>query len=111
MPENASAASGFTIDPTTIPQLQKAFQDAVAQLQPVLAQAQHSLPMAGPAMTDDASTQFQAAFNQSATQQLDSLKAFEQRLNQVLSTLGSIQQAYNSNDQETARNLTNQLGS
>ncbi|WP_028936597.1 PE domain-containing protein [Pseudonocardia spinosispora] len=111
MPDNAPAAGGFRIDPTTIPQLQKAFQDALAQLRPVLQEAGHSLPMASPAMADEASTQFQAAFNQSATQHLDSLTAFEQRLNQVLATLGSIQRAYDSNDQDTARNLAAQLGS
>lgn len=111
MPTEPGAASGFTIDPTTIPQLSKAFQDALAQLQPVLRDARHSLPMAAPAMADEASTQFRAAFDTSAAQQLDSLTAFEQRLNQVLSGLGAIQRAYDANDQETARSLTTQLES
>jgi hypothetical protein len=113
MTDNASG-SGFTIRPEAVPQLRTAFQDASEQLRSALADVQ-GLRITQPAMADEASIEFQAAFNAAAGEgpgsAAESLKAFEQRLAAVLAQLGAIQQAYDSNERDTAAQLSGQLDS
>ncbi|HEY4007062.1 MAG TPA: hypothetical protein VGM60_18005 [Pseudonocardia sp.] len=107
-----NTASGLKLEPDMIPKLRRAFENAIQQLQPALGQAQ-SAQLAAPAMKDQASVDFQTAFNKSAVQGPDSaaesLKAFHQRLQGVVQQLGAIQQAYNNHDTELAQNLSSQL--
>lgn len=105
-----TTGAGFTITPEAIPTLQKAFQTASQQLDRAIAQVTQA-QLTKPAMGDQPSTQFQQQFTQAAQRQSAQLGAFKQRLDQVMQSLGEIQQAYDQHEQATARSLTSRLES
>ena len=110
-------ASGATqgdlrLQPDMIPKLQKAFTEALAQLEPAIQQALGDGKITAPVMADPASKDFADAFNAeaggSATQ---ALQQYQQRLHGVVAQLGAIQQAYDKNESDTATMLSRQLES
>ncbi|HEX4361307.1 MAG TPA: hypothetical protein VH141_27475 [Pseudonocardia sp.] len=115
MANNATGSGDLTLEPSMIPKLRRAFQSALDQLEPLARGGADQFRMTRPAMADGASTEFQAAFNKIAADgpesAAQSLRAYRQRLAGVLKQLGDIQRAYDSNEHETAAELSRQLGS
>ncbi len=110
-------ASGATqgdlrLQPDMIPKLQKAFTEALAQLEHAIQRALSDGKINAPSMADSASQDFASAFNAeaggSATQ---ALQQYQQRLHGVVTQLGAIQRAYDKNETDTAATLSRQLES
>lgn len=99
--------------PQMIPALRQAYQEALDQLRPVLAEARSGFRIDQPAMGDQASAEFRQAFNQHTCDGPGSvheqLTAFEQRLRETVDTLAAIQQAYDRNETATAAELSRRL--
>lgn len=109
--KTGGTSDGFTLQPHLIPELRKAYGDALGQLDALLGQGPFGV--AQPAMADQASTDFQTAFNQFTDSgpgsMRESLVGFQQRLREAVDKLGAIQQAYDRNESETAAMLSRQL--
>jgi hypothetical protein len=108
---SGSGQGNLKLEPTMIPKLQQAFQSAIDQLQPLSQGGGQNLTMSAPAMADDASKGFQAELNQAATHGAQAIQEYGTRLQGVLTQLGAIQRAYDSNEQQTAADLSRQLES
>jgi hypothetical protein len=117
MANNASGSGqgNLKLEPHMIPKLREAFQSALEQLQPLTRGGQDGLSISKPAMADQSSVEFQTAFNKVAGDGPESaaqaLTEYGQRLESVLKQLGAIQHAYDSNEHQTAAELSRQLGS
>jgi hypothetical protein len=111
---NHPGSDGFRVEPATIASLRQAFQSAIQQLQPALRDADN-LRIRTPAMADQASIDFQTAFNTAADggpdSAVQSLKAFEQRLHGAVQQLDAIAQAYGHTEQNNAEHLHTHLES
>jgi len=107
---HTTSGAGFHITPEAIPTLQKAFAAASTQLDQAIAKVKQA-QLTKPAMGDQPSGQFLQAFQKATQQQSAQLDAFKQRIEQVMQSLGQIQQAYDQHEQATAQNLTSQLES
>jgi hypothetical protein len=107
------AHGDLRLQPQAIPRLKQAYQQALGQLESVLADARSGFRIDRPAMTDDASTGFQTAFNSHTSDGAGSIReqvtAFEQRLRDAVDKLGAIQAAYERNETGTAAVLSRQL--
>jgi hypothetical protein len=112
---SGSGQGNLKLEPHMIPKLQQAFQNALEQLQPLTLGGQSDLSITRPAMADQSSVEFQSAFNKVAGDGPESaaqaLREYGQRLEGVLKQLGDIQHAYNSNEHQTAAELSRQLES
>jgi len=117
MANNASGSGqgNLKLEPHMIPKLRQAFQSALDQLKPLTQGGPEQFRMNSFAMGDDASKDFQAAFNTIASDGPESaaksLKEYGQRLEGVLKQLGDIEHAYQNNEHETAAQLSRQLES
>ncbi len=109
--DTGGTSGGFTLRPHMIPELRKAYGDALGQLDALLAQGPFGVER--PAMADQASTDFQTAFNQFTDSGPGSMReglvGFQQRLREAVDELGTIQQAYDRNETESAAMLSRQL--
>jgi hypothetical protein len=107
------AHADLRLQPQAIPKLKQAYQQALTQLEGVLADARSGFRIERPAMMDDASLGFQNSFNGAAADGSGSIRAqlsvFEQRLREAVDKLGAIQQAYDRNETGTAAVLSRQL--
>ena len=107
------AHGDLRLQPQAIPQLKQAYQQALSQLETVLADARSGFRIERPAMTDEASLGFQTAFNSYAGDGPGSIReqltAFEQRLRETVDKLGAIQAAYDRNETGTAAVLSRRL--
>lgn len=107
------AHGDLRLQPQAIPQLKHAYQQALSRLEGVLADARSGFRIERPAMMDDASTGFQAAFNGHTDSGPGSIReqvtAFEQRLREAVDQLGAIQAAYDRNETGTAALLSRRL--
>lgn len=107
------APGDLRLQPEAIPKLKQAYQQALTQLEGVLADARNGFRIEHPAMADEASVGFQTAFNGYSANGPGSIReqvtAFEQRLRETVDKLGAIQQAYDRNESGTAAALSRQL--
>jgi hypothetical protein len=107
------AHGDLRLQPQAIPQLKVAYQQALTQLEGVLADAKSGFRIERPAMMDDASVGFQTAFNGYAADGAGSIReqlaAFERRLRETVDRLGAIQQAHDRNETAIAATLSRQL--
>jgi hypothetical protein len=103
---------GFSLRPEAIPELKRAYTDALRQVQPLLADLD-GLAIAQPAMTDQASQDFRAAFNRFTAEGPGSVReglaGFARQLRDTVETLGAIEHAYARDDSDTAAALTRRL--
>jgi isopenicillin N synthase-like dioxygenase len=107
---NTTSGAGLQIQPDVIPQLQSSFKAAADIVEQLAAKAQGAM-LTAPAMGDPPSNAFKEAFSSAVQQHQTQLTAFQQRLRQVIQSLGETQQAYNQHEQATAQNMTSRLGS
>jgi hypothetical protein len=112
------AHGGLRLQPQAIPELKQAYLQALSQLEGVLADAGRADAGGGfriqrPAMMDDASTGFQAAFNGYVEDGPGSVRqqvtAFRHRLHDAIDKLDDIARAYDRNETGTAAVLSRQL--
>ncbi|MGI8815910.1 MAG: hypothetical protein ACR2G2_11730 [Pseudonocardia sp.] len=94
-PTANAAPGGLRLQPNMIPRLTRVYQEALDQLAPVLADAKDGYRIDQDAMGDAASTRFQTAFNQYASDGAGSVReqvtAFERRLRATVDKLAAIQ--------------------
>jgi len=107
------AHGDLRLQPQAIPRLTRAYQQALHQLDGVLADARSGFRIERPAMLDDASTGFQSAFNSYAGDGPASIReevtAFQRRLRETVDELGAIQAAYDRDEAATAAMLSRRL--
>ena len=102
--------AGLKLEPHMIPRLRQAFQSALDQLSSLSGTASSgALRIATPAMADQASVEFQAAFNKAADEAGQQLGDYRSRLQGVLEQLDAIQKAYDAREYDTAAELSAKL--